>query len=63
MPKPRVDEPSKISEEMEAFILFQHLILIRSEVIMGRATRIWKAWREDDMELPVYQRLMRLSIP
>jgi Fungal protein kinase len=43
MLKPRVDEPSNMSEEMEAFILFQHLRLIRGEVIMGRATRVWKA--------------------
>lgn len=32
-----------------AFILFKFLSLCRSETITGRATRIWKAWNEDQM--------------
>jgi len=56
MPKPRVNEPSKMSNETEAFILFQHLSLIRGEVILGHATRVWKTWHEDEMKLPVSQR-------
>jgi hypothetical protein len=60
MPKPRVDDPSKMSNEIEAFILFKHLSLIRGEVIMGRATRVWKAWREDEINLPISQRTVCL---
>lgn len=56
MPKPRSDEPSKMSHETEAFILFQHLSLSRGEVIFGRATRVWKAWRQDAMNFPLSQR-------
>ena len=56
MPKPRSDEPSKMSDDTEAFILFQHLSLSRGEVILGRATRVWKAWREDEMNLPLSRR-------
>jgi hypothetical protein len=52
MPKPRADEPSEMSDETEAFNLFQHLSLSRGEVILGRATRVWKAWRQDEMNLP-----------
>ena len=43
----------------EAFILFHHLSLSRGEVILGRATRVWKAWREEDMNLPPQQRQVR----
>ena len=55
MPKPRADEPSIMSHQTEAFILFQHLSLSRGEVILGRATRIWKAWLEDEMNIPLSQ--------
>lgn len=34
-----------------AFILFQQMNLRRVEVIVGRATQVWKAWREDQMGL------------
>lgn len=33
-----------------AFVLFEFLSLRRGESITGRATRIWKAWDEDQME-------------
>lgn len=56
MPKPLVNEPLKMSNDTEAFILFKHLSLSRGEVILGRATRVWKAWREGDMELPASER-------
>lgn len=48
-------QPDK-STKKEVFILFHHLSLSRGEVILGRATRIWKAWREEDMKLPPDQR-------
>lgn len=47
------------SVKEEAFILFHHLSLSRGEVILGRATRIWKAWREEDMKYPPKQRQVR----
>ena len=62
MPKPRSDEPSKMSDETEAFILFQHLSLSRGEVILGRATRVWKAWREDEMNLSLSRRTVRFFL-
>ena len=63
LPKPRHNEPFKMLDETEAFILFQHLSLIRGEVILGCATRVWKAWHEDEMELPVCKRTVCLSVP
>ncbi|KAI0054822.1 hypothetical protein BV25DRAFT_1903805 [Artomyces pyxidatus] len=38
--------------EMEEFVLFHALSLARSEVIKGRATRVWCAWKKADMHLP-----------
>ena len=55
MPKPWANDPSQMSNQTEAFILLKHLSLIRSEVILGHATRVWKAWHEDQMNLPVSQ--------
>lgn len=43
----------------EAFILFDNLSLHRGDVILGRATRVWKAWREEDMKLSPDQRQVR----
>lgn len=36
----------------ERFILYKALSLARAEVLRGRATRIWLAWRLEDMEKP-----------
>ncbi|TFY73880.1 hypothetical protein EWM64_g10132, partial [Hericium alpestre] len=35
----------------EKFVLFRALSLARSEMLRGRATRIWKAWKLKDMDL------------
>jgi hypothetical protein len=35
----------------EFFVLFEALSLLRAGVIRGRGTRIWKAWRMNDMHL------------
>ena len=51
-------QPDKTVKE-DVFILFHHLSLSRGEVILGRATRVWKAWREEDMKLPQQQRQVR----
>ncbi|TFY70025.1 hypothetical protein EVG20_g2910 [Dentipellis fragilis] len=45
--------------ETEQFVLFRALSLSRAEVLRGRATRVWKAWRLEDMwmlkeDRPVY---------
>lgn len=60
MPKPLANEPLKMSNDTEAFVFFKHLSLSRGEVILGRATRVWKAWREDEMELPASERTVCL---
>ncbi|KAF7970623.1 hypothetical protein HWV62_23555 [Athelia sp. TMB] len=36
----------------EKFVLWKKIRFGRSEVIKGRATRVWKAWAEKDMALP-----------
>ena len=54
MPKPRSEAGYGVMEEdaTERFVLFKALNLQRGQVIRGRATRIWKAWRFDDLSLP-----------
>lgn len=62
MPKPQDDDPYKMSEACETFILWGTLSLSRGEVILGRATRIWKAWSQNDMKLPQERRKVRFLI-
>jgi hypothetical protein len=38
-------------ERRVQFVLFEALSLLRAGVIRGRGTRIWKAWKMDDMHL------------
>ena len=52
MPKPLPDDPFKMSDAVETFVLYEGLSLRRGEVILGRATRIWKAWALNEMHLP-----------
>ncbi|TFY73314.1 hypothetical protein EWM64_g10698, partial [Hericium alpestre] len=40
----------------EDFVVFRALSLSRAEVLKGRATRIWKAWRMEDMVQPKEER-------
>ncbi|KAI0038747.1 hypothetical protein FA95DRAFT_1528972 [Auriscalpium vulgare] len=40
-----------VKEGYERFVLFKALSLSRGEVIRGRATRVWRAWKWDDMGL------------
>ncbi|KAA1475866.1 hypothetical protein DENSPDRAFT_826575 [Dentipellis sp. KUC8613] len=42
--------------ETEQFVLFRALSLSRAEVLRGRATRVWKAWRLEDMWMPKEER-------
>ncbi|KAI0055622.1 hypothetical protein BV25DRAFT_1736992 [Artomyces pyxidatus] len=42
--------------ETEDFILWRALSLSRSEVIKGRATRVWCAWKKADMHIPRIRR-------
>jgi hypothetical protein len=66
MPKPREDDPFKMSDGVETFVLYEGLSLRRGEVILGRPTRIWKAWARNEMHLPQNLRkvpLFLLSIP
>ena len=53
MPKPKGEDQYGVMEEgiTERFVLFKALNLQRGQVIRGRATRIWKAWRFDDLSL------------
>jgi hypothetical protein len=62
MPKPREDDPFKMSDAVEKFILHEGLSLRRGEVILGRATRIWKAWAWDEMHLPQNSRKVPLPL-
>lgn len=64
MPKPKGsantnDELSASNADTEVFILFKHISLLRGEVIVGRATRIWKAWRRSQMHLNAEDREVR----
>ncbi|KAI0055625.1 hypothetical protein BV25DRAFT_1865750 [Artomyces pyxidatus] len=50
-----VNKPGTENEddpEMEEFVLFHALSLAQSEVIKGRSTRVWCAWKKADMHLP-----------
>lgn len=42
--------------DQEKFVLYHALSLARAEVLRGRATRIWLAWKFTDMDLPVKAR-------
>ncbi|TFY81200.1 hypothetical protein EWM64_g2812 [Hericium alpestre] len=52
--EPELAESQEFDEE--EFVLFHALSLARAEVIRGRATRIWKAWRMADMASPAKER-------
>lgn len=62
MPKPKDDADYGVMDEnaTESFVLFKALNLQRGQVIRGRATRVWKAWRLDDLSLPPEERKARL---
>jgi hypothetical protein len=51
----KIDE----SHNLEPFILFEAISLARAEVICGRSSRIWKAWRMSEMDLPENKREVR----
>lgn len=61
MPKPKEGAEYGVMDEnaTERFVLFKGLTLERGRVICGRATRIWKAWRFDELVLPPDQRQVR----
>ena len=64
MPKPKGEAEYGVMEEelTEQFVLFKAMNLQRGQVIRGRATRIWKAWRFDDLLLPPEKRQVRLPL-
>lgn len=62
MPKPRDEDPFQMSDAVETFILYEGLSLRRGEVILGRATRIWKAWDLNEMGLPQKDRKVLLFL-
>lgn len=52
MPKPTPALP----DEREDFVIFGAISLARAEVICGRATRIWKAWKVSEVAKDVFDR-------
>ncbi|KAF7978565.1 hypothetical protein HWV62_45492 [Athelia sp. TMB] len=48
--------PPERTYEAKKFIIWKKIRIRRSEVIKGRATRVWKAWAEDEMHLPASER-------
>ncbi|KAI0072498.1 hypothetical protein K474DRAFT_1711527 [Panus rudis PR-1116 ss-1] len=54
MPKPDAKKHASYDKnsEMESFVIDKPISLNRGRVIIGRATRIWSAWKVDDMHLP-----------
>lgn len=46
-----------------AFIVFEFVSLRRGEAITGRATRIWKAWNEDQMDRQEKDREVKFFSP
>lgn len=45
--------------DTETFVLHKSLSLRRGEHVVGRATRVWKAWLWDDMQKPEAERAVR----
>ena len=64
MPKPKGEGQYGVMDDSatEQFVLFKALNLQRGPVIRGRATRIWKAWRYDDLPLPPAERKVCLLL-
>ncbi|THH13566.1 hypothetical protein EW146_g6674 [Bondarzewia mesenterica] len=61
MPKPRDDDRMKMSETaIETFVLASWVSISRGATILGRGTRIWKAWKKDEMRLPKDKRTMHI---
>ncbi|THH11573.1 hypothetical protein EW146_g7997 [Bondarzewia mesenterica] len=61
MPKPRDDDRMKMSETaIETFVLAGWVSISRGATILGRGTRIWKAWKKDEMRLPKNKRTMHI---
>lgn len=54
MNKPFTNGASDLDQDK--FVLYHALSLARAEVLCGRATRIWLAWKFTDMDLPVKER-------
>ncbi|KAF7975932.1 hypothetical protein HWV62_8209 [Athelia sp. TMB] len=48
--------PPERTYEARKFIIWKKVDVGRSEVIKGRATRVWKAWAEEEMHLPPGER-------
>lgn len=62
LPIPEKDDLYKMSTtETEWFVLWKPLSLDRGEVIKGRATRVWRAWKYSDADLPETDRKVSQS--
>jgi hypothetical protein len=62
MPKPKDEGYLNMYEnETEDFVLFSEKDLFRGEVIRGRATRVWEAWKKLDMSIAPSKRKVGLS--
>lgn len=51
---------STSDNDQEKFVLYHALSFARAEVLRGRATRIWLAWKFTDMDRPVKERKVNL---
>ncbi|KAH9836683.1 uncharacterized protein C8Q71DRAFT_867554 [Rhodofomes roseus] len=57
--KSKTDAPVPTGDpQPEFFVLYESLSLFRGEFIVGRATRVWKAWSWSDMHLPKEKRAL-----
>jgi len=55
-------EWSLIAPNGDTFIIFGRTSLSRSQVIVGRATRVWRAWKDVDMGRPPAERQVWCSL-
>lgn len=46
----------------EKFVLFKALSLLRGHVVLGRATRVWQAWKWEDIVRKVDDREVRFTL-
>ncbi|THH10375.1 hypothetical protein EW146_g8388 [Bondarzewia mesenterica] len=61
MPKPRDDDRMKMSDTaVETFVLASWVSISRGATILGRGTRVWKAWKKDEMHLPKNKRTIHI---
>lgn len=63
MPKPDPHHPGQVlASGTEKFVMADELSTYRAEVVKGRATRIWKAWKLEHMRMAVNERPVSLRL-